>query len=150
MKNLVLCIALVTSFSALADVCQIKIERNGIASQDILHRGEVMIEKGAQFGFVRHYKEEITLDDCIKLAIATNPRTQWAYLCTPHFTAGGRVQDPDCATSIGQGQAVGLHVDGQGDVNRAGGKSPCGQQPQAIGHGAHVGRLDPGTGTTTH
>ena len=68
MKNLVLCIALVTSFSALADVCQIKIERNGIASQDILHRGEVMIEKGAQFGFVRHYKEEISLDDCIKLA----------------------------------------------------------------------------------
>jgi len=68
MKKIIFAMAILSTFSAWAETCQIRIERDGIASQDILHRGEVMVEKGANFGFVRNLKEDISLDECIKFA----------------------------------------------------------------------------------
>ncbi len=68
MKKVLVAILTIGAFSVWAETCQIRIERDGIASRDLLHQGQVMMNKGAQFIFIKNLKEEVTLDECIKLA----------------------------------------------------------------------------------
>ncbi len=68
MKKALLALAILVTFSAWGEDCHITINRDGMASQDILHRGEVVLKKGSHFEFVKNLKENISLDECVKLA----------------------------------------------------------------------------------
>jgi hypothetical protein len=67
-KKVLLAILILGAFSAWSETCHIRIEREGMASRDLLHQGQVMMSKGAQFIFIKNIKEEVSLDECIKLA----------------------------------------------------------------------------------
>ena len=68
MKKILVAILTFSAFSVWAENCHIRIEREGMASRDLLHQGQVVMSKGAQFVFIKNLKEELSLDECIKLA----------------------------------------------------------------------------------
>lgn len=74
MKKLIIALIAISSFSLFASECNIKIERNGTATDDIRYKNEVITKKGENFGFIRHYNEDLNLQECIDFA---NKEATW-------------------------------------------------------------------------
>ncbi len=68
MKKLFLSLALLSSFSALANNCVVSVSFEGKATEDIVHDGEVLVKKGSNVDFNNEWDQSLRLDDCVRFA----------------------------------------------------------------------------------